>query len=109
MCPGIFPTARLSMCSFMSLPMTTQSAALSAVSLSEGAAASSSTRGTTSLWDRFGSALAILQGMATRLPAGDSKDKVENAIQSVTRTLAQIKRGEVEAARRRRPARKRDQ
>ena len=76
--------------------MTTRSA-LSRDRLSQGAAAGAVSRGTTSLWDRFGSALAVLEGVATRLPTGDSKDKVTSAIQSVTLTLAQIKKGEVEA------------
>ncbi len=71
--------------------------ALSRVSLSQGAAAGAASRGTTSLWDRFGSALAILQGVATRLPAGDAKNNVDRAIQSVMNTLAEIKNGAVEA------------
>ncbi len=53
--------------------------------------------GTTSLWDRFGSALAVLGGVASRLPDGDSKNRVNLAIQSVTNTLNEARGGTAEA------------
>jgi hypothetical protein len=71
--------------------------ALSRVSLSQGAAPGAASRGATSLSDRFGSALAVLQGVAIRIPSGDAKNNVDRAIQSVTNTLAEIKSGAVEA------------
>jgi hypothetical protein len=53
--------------------------------------------GTISLWDRFSAAVGILSGVASRLPAGDARTKVDNAIQSVKTTIDTVRAGATSA------------
>jgi hypothetical protein len=64
---------------------------------SEEPAESPKDDGANTLWDRFGAAIRVVGGVASRLPDGDAKTNVNKAVAAVETTIHQAGKGAAEA------------